>query len=42
MNVREREKCLEAALVLATDDIIDLQHWPPAVQRYDLKPEDFR
>ena len=42
MNVRELEKCLEAALVLATDDIIDLQHLPPAVQRYDLKPEDFR
>jgi hypothetical protein len=42
MNVGELEKCLEAALLLATDDIIDLEHLPPAVQRYDLKPEDFR
>jgi hypothetical protein len=42
MNVPELERCLEAALALATDDIIDLEHLPPAVQRYDLKPEDFR
>jgi transcriptional regulator of acetoin/glycerol metabolism len=44
MNVRELEKCLESALVLAQDGHIDLQHLPPAVSRSgtlepDLAPE---
>jgi DNA-binding NtrC family response regulator len=39
LNVRELEKCLEAALALAGDDIIDLEHLPPAVQRSLSSPE---
>jgi transcriptional regulator with GAF, ATPase, and Fis domain len=44
MNVRELEKCLESALVLAQDGRIDLQHLPQAVWRSgavepDLAPE---
>jgi DNA-binding NtrC family response regulator len=39
LNVRELEKSLEAALVLTTNDVIDLQHLPPAVQRSLAAPE---
>ncbi len=44
LNVRELEKCLESALVLAQDGHIDLQHLPPAVSRSgtlepDLAPD---
>ncbi len=33
MNVRELEKCIESALVLAGNEAIDLPHLPPAVRR---------
>jgi len=33
LNVRELEKCLASAVVLAGGDPIDLQHLPPAVRR---------
>jgi transcriptional regulator of acetoin/glycerol metabolism len=33
MNIRELEKAIEAALALAGDEPIDLQHLPPAVRR---------
>ncbi len=35
MNVRELEKCLESALVLAPEGCIDLQHLPPSVRGVD-------
>ena len=37
MNVRELEKCLESALVLAGDGPIDLPHLPPAVRSKEKK-----
>ena len=46
MNVRELEKALESALVLAPDGRIDLQHLPPAVrdaaEDADGAPPDLR
>ena len=38
LNVRELEKCLEAALVLAGKEPIDLGHLPPGVQRAAEEP----
>jgi DNA-binding NtrC family response regulator len=39
LNVRELEKCLAAAVALATEGRIDLQHLPEAIRAPHRKPE---
>jgi DNA-binding NtrC family response regulator len=41
-NVRELEKCLEAALHLASEGPIQIEHLPETVQRADLSPRRSR
>ncbi|MCA1826092.1 MAG: sigma 54-interacting transcriptional regulator [Myxococcales bacterium] len=38
MNIRELEKCLESAMVLAGGEPIDVQHLPPSVRRGGADP----
>jgi transcriptional regulator of acetoin/glycerol metabolism len=37
MNIRELEKCLETALVLAANGPIDIQHLPPEVRSREVR-----